>query len=168
MTPKLKRRAWYPWLFIMLCGIFVTVVLLFVKDRPLELVVVVVGTVGGFTHFLYVQHQQDVVLFNDLFRDFNKRYNALNSDLNAIVSRTKGAPLQKEEESILCDYFNLCAEEHLFHDAGYIDQRVWYAWCKGMLFYADNNPEILKFWEKELCSNSYYGFSLVKIRAALP
>lgn len=165
MTLKLKRKTRYPWLFVAACGILLPLVFLLAPDKRFEAVVAVVGAVGGFTHFLYSQHHQDVELFHELFGEFTKRYDALNNDLNAIRMRARGTPLQPEDKRKLYDYFNLCAEEHLFHDAGYIDHRVWHAWCRGMILF-DDVPEIHALWEEELRTDSYYGFSLDKIRAA--
>lgn len=163
MKLKLKRRARYPWLFLAACVIFLPLILFFAPDKQFEAIVAVVGTVGGFMHFLYSQHQQEVELFNDLFRGFTKRYDELNNKLNLIRIRESGSPLQLEEKNILYDYFNLCAEEHLFHEAGYIDHQVWRAWCRGMMVF-DDIPEIHELWQDELKTDSYYGFSLDKIR----
>lgn len=163
MTLKLKRRSWYPWLFVTICGILLPLAFMLAPDQRLEAIVAVFGAVGGFTHFIYSQHHQDVQLFHDLFGQFTKRYDELNNDLNAIRMRAIGTPLQPDEKRRLYDYFNLCAEEHLFHEAGYIDHRVWHAWCKGMVAF-DDVPEIHALWAEELSTNAYYGFSLKMIR----
>jgi len=65
-------------------------------------------------------------------------------------------PLTSEEELALVDYFNLCAEEYLFHRRGYIDPDAWSAWTAGMrdVFSSDR---VRAFWDKEAGTNSYYG-----------
>jgi hypothetical protein len=65
----------------------------------------------------------------------------------------------REDRQVLMDYFNLCAEEYLYFNAGYIDTSVWKSWMRGMKAYAAV-PAIRGLWEKELQSGSYYGFSL--------
>ncbi len=68
-------------------------------------------------------------------------------------------PLKPSDIPILYDYFNLCAEEYMYFNAGCIDSRVWLAWINGMRHFA-GDPEILEIWNQELESDSYYGFSL--------
>jgi hypothetical protein len=163
MKLRIKRRAWYPWLFLAICVVVLPLILFFAPEKRFEFIVAVVGTVGGLIHFLYSQHQQEVELFNVLFKGFTERYDNLNDDLNSICRRASGTPLEPQEKNILYDYFNLCAEEYLFYDAGYIDHHVWHSWCRGMMFY-DDVPEIHDLWVDELRTDSYYGFSLKKIR----
>jgi hypothetical protein len=57
------------------------------------------------------------------------------------------------------DYFNLCAEEHLFHEAGYIYDPIWESWRNGMKWYG-TDPRVASIWAKERATNSYYGFEL--------
>ena len=156
---RLKNRRWFPWLFV---GLAVTIMIaakwLFPDDLPIETVVTVLGTTGGFVGFLYSQHSHQTQLFKELFTEFNKRYDSLNARLNEIRSQ-KDHDLKKEDRDVLFDYFNLCAEEHLFYRAGYIDHDVWLSWCKGMSFFYEHEP-IKALWDDELDSGSYYGFSL--------
>ncbi len=42
------------------------------------------------------------------------------------------------DEKILYDYFNLCAEEFLFQEADYIDEKVWQSWLRGMAHFAED------------------------------
>lgn len=156
----LRRRTRYPWLFLCL-AIFANGVgyVLLEPSKPFELFVVIVGAVAGFVHFLYSQHHQETQLFISLFGKFNERYDGLNEKLNAIVSRGNGAPLAEQEIKTLFDYFNLCAEQYLYYESGYIDKEVWRAWARGMRFFA-KNAEIRVLWEAELSSGSYYGFTL--------
>jgi hypothetical protein len=155
----LLRRTRYPWLFL---G-FVVVgnaagYLLLAPAKPFELFILITGAVTGFTHFLYSQHHQDTQLFVGLFNKFNERYDALNEKLNEIVAREKGKPLSTEHIGTLFDYFNLCAEEHLFYASGFIDQEVWSAWLRGMQYFA-KDVEVRSLWEEELALGSYYGFN---------
>lgn len=162
MTLHLKRKIWYPWLFIVLCVVLVPAVLWLAPEKWLETMVPVIAAVAGLTHFLYSQHNHDVKFFHELFTAFNKRYDVINNDLNLIRIRSAGTPLQQADKIKLYDYFNLCAEQYLFHDAGYVDARVWRAWCRGMAIF-DADPEIHALWEEELRTGSYYGFSLAVI-----
>jgi len=47
----------------------------------------------------------------------------------------------------------------MWHDAEYIDERVWRAWRNGMKYFAED-PKILKLWQAAVADGSYYGFSL--------
>jgi hypothetical protein len=159
-TFSLQRRAFYPWLFLILCvftnaGVF----LLHIVEPSVGLFLTVTGAVAGLVHFLYAQHNQDTDRFIKLFQGFNIRYDILNGQLNNLLLRRGDLLLSDEDKLVLFDYFNLCAEEYLFFKAGYLDKVVWSAWLKGMSFFAKNaNVRIL--WEAEIELGSYYGFTL--------
>lgn len=155
----LGNRSRYPWIFLVLAvALNAGVYLLVPQAKALELYLPVTAAVAGFVYFLYSQHHQDTQLFVNLFKEFNARYDSLNEKLNAIVAR-ESADLSAEERTVLFDYFNLCAEEYLFYKSGYIDQDVWRSWLAGMKYFA-RNAAVRSFWESDLNSNSYYGFSV--------
>jgi hypothetical protein len=161
----LRRRTRYPWLFI---GLAATAngaaYALLQPAKPFELFILITGAVAGFIHFLYAQHHQDTELFTTLFARFNERYDGLNEKLNAIVARDKQGDLSSEDTKTLVDYFNLCAEEHLYYEAGYIDHEVWRAWTRGMKYFA-NDSKVRELWAAELSGGSYYRFKLVLLDA---
>ena len=114
------------------------------------------------------RHHQELDIFRALFKEFNERYDKLNERLNEIRLRPPGEQLKAEkgadnktDKDVLCDYFNLCAEQYMYETAGYLDERAWKAWRKGMKYFAAD-CEIRTFWEQELQEqeDSYYGFSL--------
>jgi len=117
--------------------------------------------IGGVAAFTYSKHSQETELFRQLFKEFNVRYDALNAPLNEIYLRAEGDALVNDDYDFLYDYFNLCAEEKMFADAGCIDIRVWKAWKNGMSHFA-GDPEIRELWESELVQDSYYGFKIPK------
>jgi len=165
----LGRRAYFPFIFL------VAVVLIFgagygqlrgndsaalwQSKTAFELMVTAVGAVAAFVYFLYDQHHKDTQMFVSLFEKFNARYDKLNEKLNAIISRPIGSPLAAENITTLYDYFNLCAEEYLYYEAGYIDEKVWQAWLRGMSYFAADES-VHRLWDKEIESGSYYGFKL--------
>jgi len=110
-------------------------------------------------HFLYKQHIEETRLFHELFVDFNRRYEHLNDRLNEMLDVAEERLLSSDEKQTLYDYFNLCAEEYLFYNAGYIDQKVWEAWRNGMKTFL-RVEKIRSLLREELRSNSYYGLSL--------
>lgn len=67
--------------------------------------------------------------------------------------------LSFSDRQVLFDYFNLCAEEYLYHKSGFIDSDVWTSWIHGMRVFAAA-PRIRSLWEAELNAGSYYGFTL--------
>lgn len=118
----------------------------------------VFGGVGGLFAGLYKQQLDDTEMFNDLFRHFNGRFEALNQKLDRIVSASPNLRLEPDDRDTLMDYFNLCAEEFLYHKSGYLDEEVWRSWLEGMKFFAKNS-RIGDLWREELASqNAYYGF----------
>ena len=90
-----------------------------------------------------------------MFVDFNKRYDSLNGELAILKDPKIETPLAIREKLTLVDYFNLCAEEYLFHRRGYIHPEAWRAWTNGMrdIFCS---PRILAFWMEEAGTDSYY------------
>jgi hypothetical protein len=163
---KLRNRRFYPGLFLLFAVAGICALVVFApKERQLELVLGWLGASGGFIGFLYSQHLQETQLFKQLFTDFNRRYDTMNEQLEAIRRRPAGAPLQPDHRRRLIDYFNLCAEEYLFFRSGYIDHDVWKSWARGMLYFAQD-PEIRGLWDEELKTDSYYGFRLEELAEA--
>jgi hypothetical protein len=159
---NLRHRTYYPCVFF---GISCVIVVLFLcNTQHLTVTISLLAAVGGFSGFLYTQHSRDTQFFHELFREFNARYDDLNGRLNDIRNRPKDQrqPLNDTDKNVLCDYFNLCAEEWIYDEAGYIDPKVWRAWHNGMHYFAEN-AEIGKFWEDELKQDSYYGFPVALI-----
>lgn len=120
----LNNKTRYPFIFLFGCITCGVLIYLHVSpDKWLEAIVAALGVVGGFSGFLYSQHNHQTDTFIQLFMEFNKRYDELNNKLSMIESKVSNTnnPLNDTDKTILCDYFNLCAEEHLFLDAGYID-----------------------------------------------
>lgn len=112
----------------------------------------------SFVYFIQKQKIEELRLFKELFQEFNVRFDDLNNDLNRIYG--KGIDLKNEEQDIqkLYDYFNLCGEEYLYYQKGYIFPEIWEAWLNGMRYFY-KNEKIKDIWDKELESNSYYGFN---------
>jgi hypothetical protein len=156
MAFKLRRRKSLPAIFAFLVVAVFTGWYLLEISHP-ELLLTGIGAVAGFVYFLYRQHLDETRLFKEMFVDFNARYDKLNNDLNKILDDQKADSLSVMERDTVFKYFNLCAEEYLFHEAGYIEDVVWEAWEKGMInFFSE--PRIAALWKNEEKSNSYYGF----------
>ena len=156
---SLSNRNSYPLWFATLS--IVVALLLWCLDSPPEAYLSAVAAVAGFVHFLYAEHNHTTDRFTALFAEFNRRYDCMNGSLNKLcedLSSDKNL-LSVEDKALLYDYFNLCAEEYLYYQAGYIDEDVWKAWLSGMKFFADN-AVIVELWKAELNTNSYYGFKL--------
>lgn len=125
-----------------------------------------VAGILGFCYFIQQQKLAETLLFKQLFTEFNARYDALNDDLARIPRDSR---LSLDEENKLIDYLNLCGEEYLFQQQGYILPEVWQTWCRGMLSLLEINT-IGDFVLPHLASDDYYGLTLAIIRqgAALP
>ena len=155
---NLRRRATYPLIFVLVLGASI-IVALYRKDwvfKTENLWALLLAT-AALVHFLYQQHNSGTERFVQLFEAFNKRYDRLNKRLNAIATGPQDTPLSTDEIAVLYDYFNLCAEEYLYYDAGFIDDRVWASWRNGMKHFFCN-PRIAPLWAAEKSQNSYYGF----------
>jgi hypothetical protein len=147
----------YPLTFLTVAAAVIAGWWRFAASHQPEILVSIVGGVSAFAYFMYRQHLDETKLFKELFAEFNARYDDLNDDLNAILFGPREGPLSVDETERLFSYFNLCAEEYFFYQAGYIDHRVWDSWSRGMtLFY--KHPRIHALWEQESKGDSYYGF----------
>jgi len=101
---------------------------------------------------------EEVRWFTKLFRGFNLRYDQMNEKLNEIAGGDEVVPLKPGETDVLYDYFNLCAEEYLYYQRGFVLPEVWKAWLAGMRDFYKRSNRIAKCWSEELKSSSYYGF----------
>ena len=118
---------------------------------------------SGISSFYFFQKQKldEIRLMKELITGFNSRYDNLNETLNDILRKGGENPprvLDQNDRATLNDYFNLCAEEHLFKELGYIDPLVWKAWYKGMGIYF-TDQRIRELWEQEEKTDSYYSFT---------
>jgi hypothetical protein len=125
------------------------------------------GAVLGFCYFVQKQKLEELRLFRELFADFNSRYNSMNEKLEDICGGSQMS--ESNLRKTLVDYFNLCAEEYLFYEEGFIHPLAWRSWCLGMLYFL-KNERIKKIWDVEASQDSYYGLSVEKIEvgAQLP
>lgn len=121
------------------------------------------GSVGaallGFFYFIQKQKLEEFTVFHKLFKEFNERYDKLNSEIYSITIKSYNDALTNEEIIILYDYFNLCGEEYLYYRQGLIIPEVWKAWENGMTSIL-KHPRISKLWDKEKKTNSYYCLDL--------
>ncbi len=115
---------------------------------------------GAYAFAFAVQKQnlEETKLFKELFEQFNERYDKLNDELNRIYFDGQPAdkPFKDDERETLYKYFNLCGEEWLYAEKGFICREVWRAWENGMKFFR-KNPRIKKLWDDDLGNDSYYG-----------
>lgn len=93
-------------------------------------------------------------MFKELFIEFNLRYNQYNDVLERIENETV---LNLEEQKILNDYFNLCAEEYMWFRRGRIPEYIYSNWLNGTLVHLGKHS-IREYFKKELKANtgSYY------------
>lgn len=112
--------------------------------------------------FGYRQYKiQNDQMFKELFIMFNAKYDdKFNECLNSIEKHTIDNcdyKLTNEEEALIIDYLNLCAEEYLWFLKGRIDDLVWVSWESGMKYYF-NIKSIKKIVDiQKEQKDSYYG-----------
>ena len=128
-------------------------------DKPTLTGALIAGALG-FCYFIQQQRVAETHLFKELFTEFNGRYDKLNDGLDKISAGGSSGP---NDNQLIIDYLNLCAEEYLFFREGYIHREAWRAWCRGMLQYLDRDP-FRTIARRELASGSYYGLTEEQIR----
>ncbi len=132
MALTLHNRSKYPYFFAIIIVAVIIAWLRFAGSNPPELLVSILGGIASVAYFMYRQHVDETRLFKELFAEFNLRYDGLNDDLNKILFGPSEGLLSADERERLFSYFNLCAEEYFFYEAGYIDRLVWESWYRGM------------------------------------
>lgn len=154
---------YHPYISLVLVVLSIFLTLSFKYEKSLETIGATIISTLGFSYFCQQQKLAETQLFKELFTEFNQRYDNLNEILADIRSCENPSNLDPHKSKKIVDYFNLCAEEFLFRDKGYIPDIVWGSWCRGMLENF-NNPAIKQAWENEIVSNSYYGLTMQKIK----
>lgn len=125
-----------------------------------ETQITVVGLVLGFFYFIHQQKLKEAQFFQKLFTDFNQRYDELAGELNSAINEPKLVDANK----VINRYLNLCAEEYLMYQSGYIPNEVWDTWRMGMRSYL-NNQNVKSVWlsMKYSGGKSHYGFEIEDI-----
>lgn len=153
------RNYW--WIALAIGGGTALLAVQFGGDERVGLVGTVIAGTLGFCYFVQQQKLAETSLFHQIFTNFNARYDQLNGPLAALLSERD---LTTEQRSLIVDYFNLCAEEYLFYQQGYIPPQVWRSWCRGMAWHLKRHP-FKDVWNEEMRSESFYGLSLEVIHA---
>ena len=153
------RNYW--WIALAIGGGTALLFFQFGGDERVGLVGAVIAGTLGFCYFVQQQKLAETSLFHQIFTSFNARYDQLNGPLAALLSERD---LTTEQRSLIVDYFNLCAEEYLFYQQGYIPRQVWRSWCRGMAWHLKRHP-FKDVWNEEIRSESFYGLSLEVIHA---
>ena len=144
----------------MLCLVLAsTLTVLLWLNEPVSTVATVVGALLSLIYFVQKQKLEELRLFRELFKELNARYDEMKEKLARIVEAVGTETLEEQDRETLIDYFNLCGEEYLYFERGYIYPVVWTAWLNGMkaiIF----TPRVLPIWQKEKQTSSYYGLPL--------
>lgn len=151
----------YWWISILVGGVIAGFAIAYGGDDKVGLVGSVIAGVLGFCYFVQQHKLAETVLFHQLFTGFNARYDAINNKLTALLDVRE---LNSEQRGVIVDYYNLCAEEYLFYQQGYIPRVVWRSWCRGMAWYLKRHP-YKGVWNDEMSTDSFYGLTLEKIHA---
>jgi len=147
----------YSWLGFLLGGLSVSTAYALGGDDRIGLVGAAIAGTLGFYYFAQQQKLSETELFHKLFTDFNARYGKLHGVLAEIA--TRNSPPTAAEYNTVVDYFNLCAEEYLFYQEGYVRREAWRSWCRGMLWYLRRHP-FKGIWHEQIAKESFYGLSL--------
>ena len=128
---KLFLFAQYGW--VALAAAIAGVALYLTQHIDRDLLYGLLAGAGSFAYFVQKQKLEETTLFRELFERFNERYNGLNEGLSRIVTSKSDTFLTADEEALLVDYFNLCAEEYLYFRRGFVFPEVWQSWYNGTL-----------------------------------
>lgn len=161
MHKRIRLKFWFfdhYWWLLSIAVIAAVIALSLLKEQ-LSTSAGVVGAILSLIYFLQKQKLEELKLFRELFKEFNERYDVLNERL-AKVAENPSLEVNQEERDLLIDYFNLCSEEYLYFQKGYIDPSVWLAWHNGMKAIVAA-PRIQAVWQVEKKTDSYYGIEIL-------
>jgi hypothetical protein len=157
------RQLKQNWGFLLSAFAFAIVIyLLWGKQVEGTLALGIIGTIVSLYFGVLKYKMENDRMFNELFTTFNQRYNGKLNDLINELRLVPGKKLSNDEEKLIIDYFNLCAEEYLWYSRNRIPEKVWQAWKAGIL---ENlkiiqvNEVYLKETETENARKSYYGLA---------
>lgn len=156
-TPLRNRQTIWPWFVGISVILIIALPLLPDPYKDKEVLLAALGGLWAFAFFLHNGHKEDAKFMKELFAYFTGRYDQQNNDLQEIIRKPE--PFSRKEELAFIDYFNLCAEEWVFRQAGYIYDPVWESWLNGMRQYG-KDPRVAELWGRERGSDSHYGFEL--------
>ena len=96
-------------------------------------------------------------LFFQLFTNYNEKYSKLNDKLYLIiekeatlkVNQIQISSFKKDEINSIMDYLNLCSEEYLWREKGFIDKNVWESWQNGIQWWYNHSILIQLIWKEE-------------------
>lgn len=114
------------------------------------------------------QQLNEDVIFHQLFRDFNVRYDSLNNYLDNLKymeitwQELCNHTSHREYKNAIIDYLNLCAEERFWKEKGRIPKEIWKSWSAGMEYWYQELKPIRDAWEDEKKGNGYQSYYLRK------
>ncbi len=160
--PKLKHAFFNVyWIVAILVAAAAYLVLGYLPPTPdWKLLLTAFGAILSFVYFVQKQRLEELKLFKELFAEFNARYDRFNDQL-AKLSKDPASPLQAQDQQLVIDYFNLCAEEYLFYRLGYLPPVVWASWYCGIVANL-RDPRIRQLWQREVTTDSYYGLRIAR------
>jgi hypothetical protein len=128
-----RMKFWFfrhYWWFLLLVLLVLLVLIFVFASRDVSVMVALLGTGLSAIYFVQRQRMEELKLFREIFAECNDRYDQLNERLNDILQVEED--LKPEQVQTLMDYFNLCGEEYLYYQQGYLFPEVWQAWFNGI------------------------------------
>lgn len=135
--------------------------LYFLTNERIEILGAVIATGISLSLGIRQYRTENDKIFKQLFTEFNSKYDSkFNDELEEIVKISESVEnykLSTDNEKLIVDYLNFCAEEYLWKTKDRIPKKVWDSWENGMVYYL-NKPIINSVIIKEKGQkDSYYG-----------
>ena len=137
------------------------IIIYYYFDKRFEILTAILATGISISFGIRQYKIQNDKMFKQLFSEFNDRYDTkFNETLNNIEKESTEKDdyeLSKQEEKVIIDYLNLCAEEYLWYKKRRIDESVWRSWENGIVYYLNISPINIIIVKEEPQKDSYYG-----------
>ncbi|MHB1146864.1 MAG: hypothetical protein ACYC01_04635 [Lutibacter sp.] len=148
-------------ILINLISMLIGIGLYFLTNERIEILGAVIATGISLSLGIRQYKTENDKIFKQLFTEFNSKYDSkFNDELEEIVKTSESVEnyrLSPDNEKLIVDYLNFCAEEYLWKTKDRIPKKVWDSWENGMVYYL-NKPIINSVIIKEKGQkDSYYG-----------
>ncbi|MDO6739448.1 hypothetical protein [Wenyingzhuangia sp. 2_MG-2023] len=148
-------------IFINLISMIIGILLFYFTNEKVEVLGAIIATGISLSLGTRQYKTENDKIFKELFTEFNTKYDLrFNDNLEEIIKLSElneNYQLSPENEKLIVDYLNFCAEEYLWKTKGRIPKEVWNSWENGMVYYFNKeiiNKEIVK---QRRQRDSYYG-----------
>lgn len=148
-------------ILINLCFMLIGILSFYFLGEKVEVLGAIIATGISLSLGIRQYKTENDKIFKELFTDFNSKYDLkFNSKLEEIIENSEtnnNYTLLPENEKLIIEYLNFCAEEYLWKTKDRIPNNVWNSWENGMVYYLSKPIINSVVATQKSQKDSYYG-----------